>query len=152
VKLKALPKRPEHTPNDTALTLLINVADTTPQTHRWMCASSAMFSVKVHSPRVWKQLTPLSMLYVKTRFRGPEYLLSSPWQGIPEALGTLGNTETNEKHTHIISAQSTVKNGAAHCCRLLNTAIPIHRPPPPLPTKCPTNHRSCSDPPFKQYH
>jgi len=60
VKLKALPKRPEHTPNDTALTLLINVADTTSQTHRLMCASSVMFSVKAHSPDVWKAMNSLA--------------------------------------------------------------------------------------------
>jgi hypothetical protein len=106
-----------------------------------------MFSVKAHSPRVWKQWTRLPMLYVKTRCRGPVYLLSSPWQGIPEADGTLGNTATNEKHAHIISVQSsTVRNGAAHCCRLLYTAVPSHRRPPPGPIKCPTIHRSCSDP------
>jgi hypothetical protein len=41
------------------LTLLINVADTTTQTHRRMCASSVRFSVKAHSSRLRNQWTVL---------------------------------------------------------------------------------------------
>jgi hypothetical protein len=38
-----------------------------------------------------------SRIYLNTLYRGLIYLLSSPWQGIPGAVGTLGNTGTNKK-------------------------------------------------------
>ena len=59
------------------------------------------------------------MLYVKTRYHGPVYLLSSPWQGIPEAVGTLGKTGTNEKHVLIIKLLSTKRK---EWCGILLTA------------------------------